>query len=88
MSIDPLERYFAGTLLEKVDEATMVRVVYNQPGWVRRQGQDLHVFLQGYGDPKVQAAVAQACQRVNRAQIKLISGHRLRMEVAAEILDW
>jgi hypothetical protein len=82
------ERYFAGTLLEKVDEATMVRVVYNQPGWVRRQGQYLHVLLQGYADPEVQAAVAQACQRVNQAQVKLPSGHRLRMEVAAEILDW
>lgn len=82
------ERYFAATLLEKVDEATMVRVVYNQPGWVRRQGQYLHVLLQGYGDPEVQAAVTQACQRVNQAQIKLISGHRLHMEVAAEILDW
>jgi hypothetical protein len=82
------ERYFAGTLLEKVDEATMVRVAYNQPGWVRRQGQYLHVLLQGYGDPEVQAAVTQACQRVNQAQIKLVSGHRLRMEVAAEILDW
>ena len=32
------ERYFAETSLEKVDEATMVRLVYNQPGWVRRQG--------------------------------------------------
>ena len=82
------ERYFADTLLEKVDEATMVRVVYNQPGWVRRKGQYLHVLLQGYGDPKLQAAVAQACQRVNRARIKLICGHWLRMEVATEILDW
>jgi len=82
------EQYFAGTSLEKVDEATMVRVVYNQPGWVRRQDQYLHVLLQGYGDPAVQAAVAQACQQVNRAQIKLVSGHRLRMEVAAKILDW
>jgi hypothetical protein len=82
------ERYFAGTLLEKVDEATMVRVVYNQPGWVRRQGQYLHVCLQGYGDPKVQAAVAQACQRVNQAQIKLLSGHQLCLEVASEVLDW
>jgi chromosome segregation ATPase len=39
------ERYFGGTLLEKVDEATMVRLVYNQTGWVRRQGQYLHVLL-------------------------------------------
>jgi len=82
------ERYFADTLLEKVDEATMVRVVYNQPGWVRRKGQYLHVLLQGYSDPIVQAAVAQACQRVNQTQIKLLSGHFLRMEVATEILDW
>jgi hypothetical protein len=82
-----LERYFAGTLLEHVDEATMVRLVYNQPGWVRRQGQCLHVLLQGYGDPNLQAAVAQACQRVNQAQIQLVSGHLLRMEVAAKILD-
>ncbi len=82
------ERYFAGTSLEKVDEATMVRIVYNQPGWVRRQGQYLHVLLQGYDDPEVQSAVVQACQRVNQAQIKLISGHRLRMEVAAKVLDW
>jgi hypothetical protein len=81
------ERYFAGTLLEKVDEATMVRVVYNQPGWVRRQGQYLHVLLQGYGDPDVQAAVVQACQRVNQAQIELVNGHRLRMQAAAKILD-
>ena len=82
------EQYFADTLLEKVDEATMARVVYNQPGWIRRQGQYLHVRLQGYGDPEMQSAVAQACQRVNQAQVKLPSGHRLRMEVAAEILDW
>lgn len=82
------EQYFASTLLEKVDEATMVRLVYNQPGWVRRRGQYLHVRLQGYSDPEVQAAVAQACQRVNQAQVELSSGHRLRMEVAAEILDW
>jgi len=82
------EQYFAGTLLGKVDEATMARVVYNQPGWVRRQGQYLHVLFQGYGDPEVQSAVAQACQRVNQAQVELLSGHRLRMEVAAEILDW
>ncbi len=82
------EQYFAGTLLEKGDEATMVRVVYNQPGWVRRQGQYLHVRLQGYGDPEVQAAVAQACRLVNQAQVELPSGHRLHMEVAAKILDW
>lgn len=82
------ERYFAGTLLEKVDEATMARVVYNQPGWVRSQGQYLHVQLQGYSDSDVEAAVAQACQRVNQAQVELPSGHRLRMEVAAKILDW
>ena len=82
------ERYFTGTPLEKVDAATMVRVIYNQPGWVRRRGQYLHVLLQGYGDPEVQAAVARACQRVNQAQIKLVSGHRFRIEVAPEILDW
>ena len=81
-------QYFADTLLEKVDEATMARLVYNQPGWIRRQGQYLHVCLQGYGDPEMQSAVAQACQRVNQAQVKLPSGHRLRMEVAAKILDW
>ncbi len=81
------EQYFASTVLEKVDEATMVRVVYNQPGWVRRQGQYLHVQLQGYGDSEVQAAVAQACQQVNQAQIKLPSDHQLRIEVAAKILD-
>ncbi len=81
------EQYFGGMLLEEVDEATMVRVVYNQPGWVRRRGQYLHVLLQGYSDPEVQTAVAQACQRVNQAQVELPSGHRLRMEVAAKILD-
>jgi hypothetical protein len=63
-------------------------LVYNQPGWVRRQGQYLHVLLQGYGDPEMQSAVARACQRVNQAQVELPSGHRLRMEVAAKILDW
>jgi len=82
------EQYFAGTLLEKVDEATMARAVYNQPGWVGRQGQYLHVQLQGYDDPEVQAAVAQACQRVNQGQVELPSGHRLHMAVVAEILDW
>jgi hypothetical protein len=82
------ERYFTGTFLEKVDEATMVRVVYNRPGWVRQEGQDLHVQLQGYRDPAVQSAVVQACRRVNQAQIKLVSGQRLRMEVSAKILDW
>ena len=82
------ERFFGGTLLEKVDEATMVRLVYNQPGWVRRQGQYLHVLLQGYDNADMQAAVAQACRRVNQAQIELVSGHRLRMEVAGEILNW
>jgi hypothetical protein len=82
------ERYFAETSLEKVDEATMVRLVYNQPGWVRRQGRSLYVLLQGYGDPDLQTAVALACQRVNEAQVKLVSGHRLRMEVASEVLDW
>jgi hypothetical protein len=81
------EQYFGGTSLEKVDEATMARVVYNQPGWVQRQGQCLHVLLQGYGDPEVQAAVAQACQRVSQAQVELPSGYRLRMEVATKILD-
>ena len=81
------ERYFAGTFLEKVDEATMARVVYNQPGWVRRQGRYLYVQLQSYSDPDLQAAVALACQRVNQAQVELASGHQLHMEVAAEILD-
>ena len=82
-----LERYFAGTVLEKVDEATMARVVYNQPGWVRRQGQSLRVLLQGYRDPEVQAAVLQACQRVNQAQVELLDGCRLHMEVADKVLD-
>jgi hypothetical protein len=81
------ERYFAGTFLEKVDEATIARVVYNQPGWVRRQGRYLHVQLQGYSDPELQTAVALACQRVNQAQVELPSGHQLHMEVATEILD-
>ena len=82
------ERYFAGTPLEKVDEATMVRLVYNQPGWVRQQGRSLHVQLQGYADSELQATVALACQRVNEAQVELVSGHRLRMDVAAGVLDW
>ena len=82
------ERYFGGTLLEKVDEATMVRLVYNQAGWIRRQGQYLRVQLLGYDDADMQAAVAQACQRVNQAQIELVSGHRLHMEVMSKILDW
>jgi hypothetical protein len=82
------ERYFAETLLEKVDEATMVRLIYNQPGWVRQEGRDLCVLLQGYRDAEVQSAVALACQRVNQAQIQLVSGHRLCMDVAAKILDW
>ena len=59
------ERYFAGTLLEKVDEATMMRLVYNQPGWIRRQGQCLHVLLQGYGDPDLQVAVAPRLSHKN-----------------------
>lgn len=80
------ERYFAGTLLEKVDEATMVRVVYNQPGWVRRRGRTLHLQLQGYPDAAVQAAMVQACQRVNQARIELPGGYRLQMEVSAKIL--
>jgi hypothetical protein len=80
------ERYFAGTFLEKVDETTMARLVYNRPGWVRRQGQYLFVRLQGYEDPGLQAAAAQACRRVNQAQVALPSGHRLRMEVADKIL--
>jgi len=82
------ERYFAGTPLERVDEATMVRLVYNQPGWVWQQGRSLHVQLQGYADSDLQAAVALACQRVNEAQVELVSGHRLRMEVASGVLDW
>ncbi len=82
------EQYFAGTLLEKVDEATMVRVIYNQPGWVQQQGHYLQVVLQSYRAPAMQAAVIQACQRVNQAQIELPSGHQLRMQVTTEILDW
>jgi transposase len=82
------EQYFVGTLLEKVDEGTMVRVIYNQPGRVQRQGPFLYVQLQGYRDPEVQVTVAQACRRVNQAQIELPSGHRLQMEVAAEILEF
>jgi phosphopantetheine adenylyltransferase len=81
------EQYFAGTLLEKVDESTMVRLVYNRPGWVRQRRQDLLVRLQGYRDPELQAAAAQACRRVNQAQVALPSGHRLRMEVADKILS-
>jgi hypothetical protein len=81
------EQYFAGTSLEKVDEKTMVRVVYNQPGWIQRRGSSLHVQLQGYRDPEVQAAVTQACQRVNQVQVQLPSGLRLHMEVATKILD-
>lgn len=81
------ERYFAGTLLEKADEATMVRLVYNQPGWVLRQGRYLHVRLLGYRDPELQTAAAQACQRVTQAQIDLPGGHRLRMTVADKILS-
>jgi hypothetical protein len=81
------ERYFAGTFLEQVDETTMVRLVYNQPGWVRRQNQYLFVRLQGYRDPELQAATAQACRRVNQAHVTLPSGHQLHMEVADKILS-
>jgi hypothetical protein len=81
------EQYFAGTFLEKVDESTMVRLVYNRPGWVRQRGQDLLVRLQGYRNPELQAAAAQACRQVNQAQVALPSGHRLRMEVADKILS-
>jgi hypothetical protein len=81
------EQYFAGTFLEKVDESTMVRLVYNRPGWVRQRGQDLLVRLQGYRNPELQAAAAQACRQVNQAQVALPSGHRLRMEVAEKILS-
>lgn len=80
------ERYFADTFLEKVDEATMVRLVYNRPGWVQQQGAYLHVRLLGYDDPELQTATAQACQRVNQAQVDLTSGHRIRMTVVDKIL--
>jgi hypothetical protein len=36
----------------------------------------------------VQSTVALACHRVDQAQIQLVSGHRLRVDVAAKILDW
>lgn len=78
------ERYFAGTFLEKADETTIVRLVYNRPGWVRQRGPYLLVCLQGYRDPELQAAAAQACRRVNQAQVALPSGQRLRMEMAGE----
>lgn len=82
------EHYFTGTFLEPVDEGTMVRVIYNQPGWIQRRGPLLHVQLQGYRDPDAQAAVVQACQQVNQAQVELPSGYRLHMEVAAKILKF
>jgi hypothetical protein len=82
------EKYFTGTLFEKVDEVTMVRLIYNQPGYVQQRGSSVYVCLQGYRAPAVQAAVVQACQRVNQAQIELLSGHLLHMEVSSEILDW
>jgi len=53
---------------------------------VQQRGQYLYVRLQGYKDPELQAAAAQACQRVNQAQVDLPSGHRLRMEMAPKIL--
>jgi transposase len=81
------ERYFVGTRFEQADEATLVRIVYNQPGWVRREGAYQYVRLQGYAQADVQAAVALACQRVNQAQITLPSGHRLHLKVATKILD-
>jgi len=81
------ERYFAGTFLEKVDETTMVRLIYNQPGLVQRRGPYLQVRLLGYRDSELQAAVARACQRVNQAQVDLPNGHRLRMTVADKILS-
>jgi transposase len=82
------EQYFAGPFPEKVDEETMVRVIYHQPGWVQQRNSSLQVQLEGYRDPKVQAAVVQACQRVNQAQVQLPSGHRLHMEVGTKILNW
>jgi hypothetical protein len=66
----------------------MVRVIYNQAGWVHREGTELHVQLQGYADPELQAAVAKACERVTSARIELPSGHHLCMEVASERLKW
>jgi len=81
------EHYFAGTFLEKVDEETMVRVIYHQPGWVQQRPSSLQIQLQGYRDPKMQAAVVQACHRVNQAQVQLPSGHRLHMEVRTKILE-
>jgi hypothetical protein len=81
------EQYFAGTFLEKVDEETMVRVIYHQPGWIQQRPSSLQIQLQGYRDPKMQAAVVQACHRVNQAQVQLPSGHRLHMEVRTKILE-
>lgn len=81
------EHYFAGTRFESVDEATMIRVIYNQPGWVRREGRYLRVQLQGYRDAEVQAAVGQACQRVNQARIQLPGGRRLHIEVSPKVLN-
>jgi uncharacterized protein YqiB (DUF1249 family) len=81
------ERYFAGTFLEKVDETTMVRLIYNQPGQVQRRGPYLRVRLLGYRDSALQAAAVQACQRVNQAQVNLPNGHRLRMTVADKVLS-
>jgi hypothetical protein len=81
------ERYFAGTFLEKMDEATMVRLIYNQPGQVQRRGPYLQVRLLAYRDSELQAAAVQACQRVNRAQVDLPNGRRLRMTVADKVLS-
>ena len=57
------------------------------PAWNTLDADTL-ALLQGYADPDLQAAVALACRRVNEAQIELVSGHRLRMELAPEVLDW
>jgi hypothetical protein len=75
------------SVLEKVDEETMVRVIYHQPGWIQQRPSSLQIQLQGYRDPKMQAAVVQACHRVNQAQVQLPSGHRLHMEVRTKILE-
>lgn len=74
------EHYF-GEKYGRALPQTLHRIFFGQGGYVKESANQIHVTLDAYRDPVLQADVQAACKTFNRRQIRTFDGKLIRMSV-------
>ena len=74
------EHYFGHKYLRALPQ-TLHRIFFSQAGYVEESANQIHILLDAYRDPALQADVMAACETLNQRQITTFDGKLVRISV-------